>query len=170
MWLGPISKSVSPVLRSAVNGAIKSFVGDQIRASEFVPASYNESKHSQPMSLPTASDVKQTAKTFMHDTAMASVYSLGNTGINSVVNSVLPEDTGESTWRAGLSNLQPVNELDAIVGEIVLSGARMDDVNALPNETTSKASTESNLQAAEDRRVSRELRKNGLQTPLIKKV
>ncbi|VVN44279.1 RHS repeat-associated core domain-containing protein [Pseudomonas fluorescens] len=161
MWLGPVSKSVNPVLRSAVNGALKSFVGDNIRASEFVPASYKESRHGDSVSFPTLSGTQKAATTFLHDTAMSSVYGLGNTGINSLVTLSLGEDTGDSSLRAGLDNLQLANEADAVVGEIVLSGARLDEVDAIPNETTSKASTRDNLQAAQEKRVARSLRKNG---------
>jgi hypothetical protein len=160
MWLGPVSQSVTPILRSAANGAIKSVVGDNIRASEFVPASYNESKHANAWSLPTVSDVKTFVKTFTHDTAMSSVYGLANTGVNNGVTLALGESTGESSLRAGLDNLQIANGMDAVVGEMVLSGATFDEVNAVPSETTPKAATQANVQAAQDRRVTRSQRKN----------
>ncbi|MFZ3282758.1 RHS repeat-associated core domain-containing protein [Pseudomonas sp.] len=159
MWLGPVSSSVNPILRSAANGALKSFVGDNIRASEYVPASYKESRHRDPISLPTTSGTQTAAKTFIHDTAMSSVYGLANTGINSLVTLTLGD--GASTLRAGVDNLQIANEADAIVGEMVLSGACLNEVNAIPNETTTKASTEDNLQAAQARRMARSVRKNG---------
>jgi RHS repeat-associated protein len=160
MWLGPVSKSVTPILRSAANGAIKSVVGDNIRASEFVPASYNESKHANAWNLPTVNDVKTFVKTFTHDTAMSSVYGLTNTGINQAVTLALGENTGESSLRAGLDNLQIANGMDAVLGEMVLSGATFDEVNAVPSETTPKAATQANVQAAQDRRVTRSQRKN----------
>ncbi|WP_224788445.1 RHS repeat-associated core domain-containing protein [Pseudomonas fluorescens] len=167
VWLGPFSKSVNPMLRAAVNGAIKSIVGANIRASEFVPASYNASKHSSAWGLPTLSDVKAFVKKFTHDTAMSSVYGLVNTDINSGLTLAFGANTGESSLRAGVENLQIANQMDAIVGEMVLSGANFDDVNAIPNETTPKADTSANLQAAEQRRETRSQRKNGGRIPLM---
>lgn len=165
MWLGPMSSSVNPILRSAANGALKSFVGDNIRASEYVPASYKESRHRDPISLPTTSGTQTAAKTFIHDTAMSSVYGLANTGINSLVTLTLGD--GASTLRAGLDNLQVANEADAVVGEMVLSGAHLNEVNAIPNETTTKASTEDNLQTAQARRTARSVRKYGSEMQLM---
>jgi hypothetical protein len=167
VWLGPVSQSVNPILRSAINGATKSVIGDTIRAHPAVPASYKESRHFEPLSKPIAEAAKEFGQGFLHDTAMSSVYGLANTGINNVVALAAGENDGNSALRAGLDNLQLANEADAIVGEMVLSGVAWDEVEAVPNETTSKASTESNLQAAQDKRIARSLRRNGRQIPLV---
>jgi RHS repeat-associated protein len=162
MWLGGLKKSDYPLLRSAGNGALKSFVGDAIRSTDVVPASYNESKHSA-WSLPTVADGKTIAQTFAHDTAMSSLYGFGNDAINRGIDTGLGDSHVDPTLREGFENLQVVNELDAIMGEKVLSGMAWHEVNALPNETTTKASTARNLQAAEDKRMARSRRRHGIE-------
>jgi RHS repeat-associated protein len=161
MWLGGLKNSDYPLLRSAGNGALKSFVGDAIRSTDVVPASYNESKHSA-WSLPTVADGKTIAKTFAHDTAMSSLYGFGNDAINRGIDIGLTDSHVDPTLRGGFGNLQVVNELDAIVGEKVLSGMAWHEVNAIPNETTTKASTARNQQAAEDKRMARSRRRHGI--------
>lgn len=162
MLLGGIKDSIHPVLRSMANGGLKSFIGDAIRSTDAVPASYNESKHSQ-WSIPTLADGKKLAQTFAHDTAMSSIYNFGNDAINRGIDIGLGDSQVDSTLRAGFENMQIVNELDAVVGEMVLSGMAWDEVNAVPNETTPKATTPMNLEAAAEKRNARNYRKHGFE-------
>ncbi|WP_426619959.1 RHS repeat-associated core domain-containing protein [Pseudomonas rustica] len=148
-WLGPLSKAagVEGFWRSVGNGVIKSATGDLIRSLPVVPASYNESRHFDPLKLPSA---KEIAQTVFHDTAMTHSYNVINTGVG-IITQHLAGD-GNSIARAAWDNLQLGNQADALAGEIVLSGAGWNDINPIPNETTPGTSTEANLQAAEDKR------------------
>lgn len=164
MWLGPLTDSVVKPLRAAANGAIKSLVGDVVRSTDAVPASYRESRHSELLAMPSLEDGKQMAQTFMHDSAMSTIYSFGNDLLNLGMDAALGGTQVDPTLRAGFENLQIVNEAEAVLGEAVLSGWRLDDVNAVPSVTTTRTSTAANLQAAADKNTARNLRRSGYST------
>ncbi|WP_242207103.1 MULTISPECIES: RHS repeat-associated core domain-containing protein [unclassified Pseudomonas] len=158
MLFSVLPSAVPPILKSMSNGAMKSGLGDSIRSAASVPASYRESNPT----FPTLEDMKTFGKGFLHDTAMSSVYGVGDVLINRGIGTALGNQVVDPVLRAGFENLQLAGQFDALVGERVLSGVGLHEVNAVPNVTTPRADTDRNLfSAADKRRRYKETRNSG---------
>ena len=66
------------------------------------------------MTLPTGGDLIDAGTSLIHETAVQSVYKLGNNEIDNGLSAVLGAPTSASAWRAGLKQLKPANEVGAI--------------------------------------------------------
>ncbi len=158
MLFSALPGTVPPILKSMSNGAMKSGLGDSIRSAASVPASYRESNPT----FPTLEDMKTFGKGFLHDTAMSSVYGVGDVLINRGIGTALGNHVVDPVLRAGFENLQLAGQFDALVGERVLSGVGLHEVTAVPNVTTPRADTDRNLiTAAEKRKLYKETRNGG---------
>ncbi|TMU83053.1 RHS repeat-associated core domain-containing protein [Pseudomonas fluorescens] len=158
MLFSALPGAVPPILKSMSNGAMKSGLGDSIRSAASVPASYRESNPT----FPTLEDMKTFGKGFLHDTAMSSVYGVGDVLINRGIGTALGNHVVDPVLRAGFENLQLAGQFDALVGERVLSGVGLHEVTAVPNVTTPRADTDRNLiNAAEKRKLYKETRNGG---------
>jgi hypothetical protein len=96
--------------------------------------------------------MKTFGKGFLHDTAMSSVYGVGDVLINRGIGPALGNHVVDPVLRAGFENLQLAGQFDALVGERVLSGVGLHEVNTVPNVTTPRADTDRNLLSAADKR------------------
>ncbi|MVW84532.1 RHS repeat protein [Pseudomonas sp. PB101] len=114
MWSASASESVHPILNTVAGAVLKMAVGDSIRFVGGVDTRFKESRHHQLMTLPTGGDLIDAGTSLIHETAVQSVYKLGNTEIDNGLTAVLGAQTSESAWRAGLRQLKPANEVGAI--------------------------------------------------------
>ncbi|PVZ59090.1 RHS repeat-associated core domain-containing protein [Pseudomonas sp. B1(2018)] len=114
LWSGTAPDGVHPILNSMAGVVIKNTVGAVIRFVGGVDSRSYESRHRELMTLPTGGELIDAGKSLIHNAAVQSVYKLGNTEVDTGLTAVLGLQTSESAWRAGVSQLKPVNEVAAI--------------------------------------------------------
>ncbi|WP_413704897.1 RHS repeat-associated core domain-containing protein [Pseudomonas sp. Pseusp16] len=114
MWSASAPEGVHPILNSVAGIVMKTAVSDAIRFVGGVSSRLKESRHHQLMTVPTGGELIDAGKSLIHETAVQSVYKLGNTEVDKGLTAVLGLQTSESAWRAGIRQLKPANEVSAV--------------------------------------------------------
>ncbi len=114
MWSASAPEGVHPILNTVAGVVMKMAVGDAIRFVGGVGSRLKESRHHQLMTLPTGGDLIDAGTSLIHETAVQSVYKLGNTEVDNGLTAVFGSQNSESAWRAGARQLKPANEVGAI--------------------------------------------------------
>jgi RHS repeat-associated protein len=114
MWSASAPDGVHPILNTVAGVVMKMAVGGAIRLVGGVDSRFYESRHRNLMILPTGGDLIDAGTSLIHETAVQSVYKLGNSQVDNGLTAVLGPQTSESAWRAGARQLKPANEVGAV--------------------------------------------------------
>jgi hypothetical protein len=131
----PALSSLAAIPKGMINGATKKTIGTLIRTPAVVNASYKESPENI---IPTSAEVVSGLKGLVHGAAMDITYN------NAMANVLMLGETvmgghASPVADAILHNINPIGELDPLLGQYTLDGYNADSVVNEPNETRSRS-------------------------------